>query len=130
MSDNQSDNSVRWGTQAATPQTPIIETASPEIRASAAVLELAQQDVWMAEEQLQNARSALMIAQGRHELAKLNPRRHQVLCPGVNLNGQQLYTSACQLGYQFVLQCEKVHYVGKPGEGLINTGVSIEELPA
>lgn len=137
MSDNQSENSASWGPGDAKAQATVFEgvehiTMGDSIALAEAEksVQAAKELVWSMEEQLEEAKRQLVITEGRAHLVRLNPKRHEVLTPSVNHTANQLYTYCMQLGYRFVLLNDKVHYAGRPGEGLMNTGASLGDLPA
>ena len=99
------------------------------IQMAEAILNDASRAVYMAEEQLENARLDRQRALGRLEVAKFQPKRHQVLNPPMKKTGAELYTLCTQLGYTFCINQGKVHFVGSPSDGLINTGLILEDLP-
>jgi hypothetical protein len=126
VSDNQSENSASWGPGDAEAHEACARAV--EVAAAEREVQAAEELVWSLEEQLKEAKRQLIIAEGRVHLARLAPKRHQVLTSSVNHNRDQLYTYCMQLGYQFALLNGKVHYAGRPGEGLMNTGASLEDL--
>lgn len=90
----------------------------------------ALQDLWIAEEQLENARRAVTLTSGLVNYYTFQPLRHQVLNPIAALSAQQLYTYCMQLGYNFAVMNGTVHYAGKPGELMVDTGLKLSDVPA
>lgn len=125
MGDVQSGEFTLDGMRAHTDCANAVELAAAEQAAQAA-----RELVWAMEEQLEEAKRQLTLTEGRVHLVRLNPKRHQVLTPSVNHNRDQLYAYCMQLGYSFALLNDKVHYAGRPGEGLMNTGASLGDLPS
>lgn len=105
-------------------------TKDYDLQASERELERIQHDLAVAEEQLVEAQRALTIAQGRVYYHTYKPKRHEVLNPSTSVHGAQLYTYCMQLGYRFAMLNGKVHYAGTPSEGMVNTGINLEDVPA
>jgi len=100
-------------------------------------LQLAQQALKSAElqlheakDQLEKAFKALDLAQGRVYYETFKPKRHEVLNPTTQQTADHLYTLCMQLGYRFAVLNDTVHFAGRPGEQLVNTGKKLSELPA
>lgn len=95
-----------------------------------AALQKAIQDQWIAEEQLENAKRAVTLANGLVNYFTFTPKRHEVLNPTGPFSASQLYTYCMQLGYRFAVYGTTVHFAGKPGEQLVDTGLTLEDLPS
>lgn len=106
-----------------------VDQAAAEAAAQKAIDEI-QNQIWILEAQIEEAKMAYFVAQGRFKVVKHRPKRHEVLIPTTQVPAQQIYTYCMQLGYRFALVNGTVHYAGLPGEGLINSGLKLEDLPA
>ena len=70
-----------------------------------------------------------IVMQGRVYYYTFKPKRSEILNPSTSVNSAQLYTYCMQLGYRFAMHNDKVHYAGKPGEQMVNTGFKLEDVP-
>lgn len=117
MSDNQSDNSDRWGYGAATAQLPTpLEEAEAELREAQAL-------VRQLEEQLEEAKRALTRAKGKVQIVRDRPTWKKIFCPQTITTLQNVYTICMQTGYSYALWNGRIYRAGLPGEGMMDTGM-------
>ena len=93
-------------------------------------LKAAEEAVLCAEEELRVAARNAVLAQGKVYYHTFKPKRHEVLNPSTQVTPDHLYALCMQLGYRFAMLNDTVHFAGKPGEQLVNTGFKLMELPA
>lgn len=122
MSDNQSDNSDRWGYGAATAQPP---TAIEEAEAA---LRDAQELVWALEEQLEEAKRQLTRAKGRVQIVRDRPSWKKIFCPQTIMTLQSIYTACMQTGYTYALWNGRIYRAGNPSEGMVDTGMMESDI--
>lgn len=90
----------------------------------------AEQELVLANEALLDAQVARIQAQGRVYYHTFKPKRHDVLNPSSQFDANTLYTYCMQLGYRFGMLNDTVHFAGKPGELMVDTGIKLDQVPS
>lgn len=119
MSDNQSQNSDRWGQSA-----PVTE-----IDLADGAVKNAEQLVRTLEQQLEEAKRNLVRANGRLQVLKDKPSWKKIFCPQTITSLQQIYTTCMQTGYKYALWNGSIYMAGNPSEGMVDTGMIEGDIP-
>lgn len=136
MSDNQSDNSMSWAADVLVkdlsgkfgpPATTLPLPVDPLEEAEAKVRK-AEQEVFRCEEALEEAQRTLKLAKGRVFIAKEKPTWRQIFCPGVFLCQEDVYKYCMQTGYDYAIWNHKLYKMGPPGDQLIDTGATEDDI--
>lgn len=133
MSDNQSENSSLWPTVLAGLQksrgSAVLHTFElTELAIAEQAVKDTEEAIWQAEQALDDARRDHVKAKGRLAFIKDRPTWKKILCPGVYIEFDRAYAMCMQLGYEFVLINEKIYKAGLPGEQLMDTGMTEEDI--
>lgn len=86
-------------------------------------------DIEVLEAQLEQAALAHTQAKALQAFAQHKPSLTQILNPPVAFsNPAHLYTACMQMGFTFGVFNGTIHYASKPGEGMMDTTLKIEDL--